>query len=163
MKTVNLLLASSDRRVNSIVEAVVHDVCYEQAVVQLTRAPGVEEFIRQSGCDWLDLILVAPDSLLPAGNRRGARVTLEQTAEAIRSLKRQRSTPVLAVNVPPENQLTLLEAGLDNAFAFPLDSDALRVEVRRLLRLSERVEPVEPSKASLLGAFLRGWQRFKNA
>ena len=162
-KTVNLLLAGSDRRVNNIVEAVVRDVCYEQAMVECTRASSVDEFLRHSGSEWLDLIMVAPDSLLPSPHRRGSRVTMAQTAEAIRSIKSQRSTPVLALDVAPESQIALLEAGLDNAFAFPLDADALKVEVRRLLNLSERVEPATPEKWSFAGSFLRGWQRLKNA
>jgi hypothetical protein len=163
MKTVNLLLASSDRRVNNIVEAAVRDVCFEQAVVECTRATGVDEFLRQSNSGWVDLIMVEPDNLLPTSKRRGLRPSLEQAADAIRSLKSQRSTPVVALNVAPQNQMALLEAGVDNTFAFPLDSDALKTELRRLLNLSEPVEAAPSSGWSLAGSLRRGWQRLTNA
>ncbi len=162
MKTVNLLIASSNRRINNLVEAAVHDVCYDQAVVQCIRVSGVDELLRASTCNWLDLIMVAPDALIPAQNRR-ARVTVEQTAKAIRVLKSQNSTPVLALEVAPENHLALLEAGADNAFAFPVDSEALKTEVRRLLSLAEQAEPAAPGGWSLFLGFLRGALRPKSA
>ena len=160
MKRVNLLLASANRRVSSIVEATVRDVCYEQAVVECTTAHGVEDFRRHSGSEWLDLILVEPDSLRPPIKRRSNRPVLEQTAEAIRSLKSQRTTPVLALNVAPEHHTTLLEAGADNAFCYPLNSEVLKAELRRLLRLEEPSEPTPAGGWSLASALLRGLKRF---
>lgn len=164
MKVVNLLLAVSDRRVGNSIEAAVRDACYEQAVVECVRCSRLDEFMRHGRAGWLDLIVVAPNSVLPTSNRRAAQVSREQIADAVRGIKSQGSVPLLAVNVSPEDELPLLEAGVDATFGFPVDTEALKHEVRRALRLSEPVRALDANAAgSLAGLFLRGWQLLTNA
>lgn len=164
MKSVNLLLAGADRRMNSSIEAAVRDVCYGQRLVECTWCSRLDELTLQGRAGWLDLIIVAPGSLLPSANRRSARVVVGQAAEAIRALKSRRPIPVLAVSVAAEERMALLEAGVDNVFGFPLDTDTFKPEVRRVLQLPELVvEEEEVSNLSLGTLLLRGWQRLKNA
>src|SRR5208283_1890250 len=99
MKTVNLLLGSSDRCVNNLLEAAVRDVCYPHAVVECSRAQRIDEFVRQGRSKWANLIVVAPDHLLPMLNRRASRLASDEVANAIREIRTRHDAPVFAVNV----------------------------------------------------------------
>ena len=164
MKTVNLLLGSSERCVNNLVEAAVRDVCYPHAVVECSRVQHIDEFLRQGRGQWANLIFLAPDHLLPMGTRRGSRLEADEVANAIREIRARHSIPVFAVNVADENKTPLLEAGANNTFAFPLPLDALKAEVRRELNLSE-AEPAEPApnRPALASFLARGWQLLRQA
>src|SRR2546423_8305628 len=83
MKRLNVLLCNSDRRVNNLIEVLVRDVCYNQAVVNCTRSAQVEDFIilaREKECD---LVILAPNDLLAAGGRPLHRASLGEAIRAI--------------------------------------------------------------------------------
>ena len=163
MKSVKVLLGNYDRRINNLVEALVLDVCYDQRSVEFTRMCRANEFFRQGRYAGFDLIVVAPDNLLPEPGRRGDSVALEEVAGAIRTFKSQHSTPIVAIAVSDKDKLPLLEAGADGVMGLPFNCDALKSEVSRALRLPEQVSPAESSKWSLAASFLRGFRRLKNA
>jgi hypothetical protein len=164
MKTINLLLAHSDRRVSGLIEALVLDVCHEHAAVHCERVSQIHEFLRKGSSAWFQLIIVAPDSLVSPPSRRVNQVSMEEVVGCVRTIKSKVSTPIIAVAVPEEDQLALVEAGADSVRGLPFHCDELKAEVRRALRVEEPVAPeAEVPRWSLGAALLRGLQRLKNA
>lgn len=163
MKTVKVLLGNSDRQMNNLIEATVLDVCYNQAVAQFTRTSRVGEFIDQARHGGFHLIILAPDNLLDDSTRRASFVPLAEVVRAIRSIKSQHSTALLAVGVPAAGEVPLWEAGVDIVLRRPLDPDQLKSEVRRLWQLAEPVEAAEPRRWSLAEALRRSLQRLVDA
>ena len=168
MRTVNLLVGTSERRLNNLIETLVLDVCYNQAAVQSTRTMRADEFSRQGCSPSFQLIIVAPDNLLPAPSRRGSRVAIEDITDAARVIKNRCGTPMIALSVSEEEDVALWEAGVDSVLRLPLNSEHLKNEVRRLLRIPELVEkPVPETPAanrwSLAATLSRGWARLTNA
>src|SRR5437867_2513575 len=109
MKSLNLLLGSSDRRVSNLIEVMIRDVCYNRAVVNFVRMMRIDQFIYQARQQDFDLIIVAPDSLLPAPRQA---ISPRLVAEGIRQIRtvRVQSTPIIAIAVPAENEAALTEA-----------------------------------------------------
>jgi DNA-binding response OmpR family regulator len=115
------------------------------------------------GCrERVDLIIVVPGNLLPEPSRRTSVVSMKEVASAIYSIKRHREVPIIAVGAAPEDEMTLFEAGVDALLRPPLDSEVLKAEVRRVLRLAAEERVPEVSRWSLGGLF-RGVQRLKSA
>jgi hypothetical protein len=168
MRTVNLLVGTSERRLNNLIETLVLDVCYNQAAVQSTRTMRADEFARQGCSPSFKLIIVAPDHLLPAPSRRGSRVAIEDITDAARVIKNRCGTPIIAFSISEEEDVALWEAGVDSVLRLPLNSEHLKNEVRRLLQMPERVEePAEEAPAanrwSLAATLSRGWAKLTNA
>ena len=159
MRKVNLLLGNSDRRLNNIIEVGVHDVCYNQAVVDCVRTSRIDEFLRHGCREGFDLIIVAPENLTADPSRRCAPVSLREVLGGLEIIRSKRSTPILAVAVQPEDELRLLEAGAENAFGLLFDPEPLKSEVRRILQLAVVGEEIPAPRWSLAGALLSGWQR----
>src|SRR3954451_15041667 len=113
MKTINLLLAISDRRLSNLIEVQVRDLCYEQAVVNCTRVVGLTEFARQGSWMGLDLMILTPSDLFPSEVASRSRASFDSVFEAIRRIKQRHTTPILAVGVSPQDEALLLEAGVD--------------------------------------------------
>src|SRR6266550_2949741 len=137
MKNLSLLLANSDRRINNIVEAVVHDVCYNQAVVHSRRTSRVDELLHLGSRDEFDLVIVAPDYLLAEPSRRVSYVCVSEVARAIRLIKQRSSSAIMAVAVAEEDQVQMLEAGAENAFGPLFNPELLKSAVRVVLRMPE--------------------------
>jgi hypothetical protein len=158
MNRLNLLLGISERRISNLIEILVHDVCFDQATVNSIKTSRVDELIFRGSCDETDLIVMAPDNLLVGSNQRPARGSMAEALSAIRLIKSQRMVPLITVAVSPEQELPLLEAGADSAFASFFDQEAFKTEVRRVMRLPEKVEipAASYSRWSMAGLWMRG-------
>ncbi len=163
MKTVHLLLGHSNRRINSLIEAAVLDLCYNRAAVQCTRAGRLDEFVRQACYKGFHLIILAPAGLLSERSRHGSWAGFEEVVRAIRVIKCQSSTAMIAIGVSTRNQSPLLEAGVDSILGLPFDRDEMKAEVGRLLALPEPSEEPAPSRWPFAALLLRGLERLKNA
>jgi len=163
MKTLNLLLASSDRRSANLVQAVVLDACYNQAAVQTIRTSRMDELIGLGCRDGIDLIVLTPNHLQSGGKSGASAVTVEDVAQAVGTLKRYSVRPAIAVDVRAQDEMLFRNAGIDGVFCFPFDGGALKARVRRLLRLEDSPQPLRAEKPSLAGLLLRGFQRLKSA
>ena len=163
MNVLNLLLGNSDRGMNNLIEAMVRDTFYDRAVVECTRTARLDDFARRGRFAWLNLIIVAPDGFVGAPGQPVPRGSIEPVVRAIQDIRVQRPTPIIAYAVSPEHQLALLEAGAESALGLPLDSNALRSEVRRVLGVEEPVEVSRSNRWSLGRVLLRGMQQLRQA
>jgi CheY-like chemotaxis protein len=163
MKTINILLASGERRTNNLIQTLVLDVCYNQAAVNCFQTGRVDELLARGGREGIDLVVVHPGHLSPEPSRRSQTVKIAEVAQAIRAIKAQRFVPVIAVGVSAEDELPLFEAGADGVLRNPFNSEALRAEVTRLLQLPQPVQEAEQTRRSLVAFFARGLELFKNA
>ena len=159
MTTVKLLLANSDRRSSNLSEVVIRDLCFERAIVECTRTSRIDEFLFLGTREQFDLIIVAPDHLVPEPSRKMAHVPVDEALRGIRRIKRQCAAPVIAVCVPAGYESALIEAGADAALGLFFRSEALEAEIRNVMTLPERVEATPQTRWSLVGGFLRGLQR----
>jgi hypothetical protein len=162
MRTVNLLVGNSDRRLNNLIEAAVLDVCYNQAAVECTRAFRADDFQRHGSYGVFQLIIVAADGLLAGPRRRGMTVDMDEVVETIRGIKAQCSTPILVLGVSEEAEWRVLEAGADKTFGL-FQTEEFKAAVRDALRLSEPVAEAEVQDSSWGGALWRGLQRLRSA
>ena len=159
MKNLSLLLANSDRRINNIVEAVVHDVCYNQAVVHPRRTSRVDELLHLGSRDEFDLVIVAPDHLLAEPSRRVSYVSVSEVARAIRRIKERSCSPILAVAVADGDEMQMLEAGAESTFGPLFDPELLKSAVRDVLRMPELGAQSVSGLWSFADALVRGWQK----
>jgi DNA-binding response OmpR family regulator len=163
MNTVHVLLANSNRRLNNLAEVALRDACYEHVSVECATIDRLADLLHRGCVDNFDLIVVAPDHLVTGPPKRTSHVSIEEVVRVIRTIKAQRSVPIIAVGVHPSEELSLLEAGVDNVFGIVFARDELRTEVRRVLNLSEQLEEPEPSRWSFAGGLLRGLQKLRQA
>ena len=161
MKTLNVLLCNSDRRVNNLIEVLVRDVCYNQAVINCARM--VEDFIIQARERECDLIILTPDELAPVRGQRVPRGSMAEAIRAIRQIRERRVMPIIATVSCSEHESVLLEAGVDCVMDLPFNCDKFKSTVRQCLNLSEWVEPAAPARWSLTAALMRGLQRLTHA
>src|SRR6266496_1403840 len=138
MKTINLLLGNSDRRINNLLEVAVRDVCYDLAVVECFRTVRLDDLTQRGCCEEHDLIFIAPEHLFAGPVRKKSRDPIEEAVRAIRAIKEHRSVPIIGVAVPAEHELRVLMAGADNVFGVLFNDEALKAEVRRVLQLAEQ-------------------------
>ena len=164
MKTINLLLGNSDRRINNQVEVAVRDVCYDQAVVECFKTAQLDDFIQRGSVEEFDLIIIAPEHLRPGPVRRNSRDAIAEAVRAICTIKEHRQVPIIGVAVPAEHELRMLMAGADNVFGVLFNDEVLKSEVRRVLGLTEQAEePAPSSRPSLTGVLMRSLDRFRQA
>jgi hypothetical protein len=159
MKTINLLLGNSDRRVSNLIEVLVRDVCYNQAVVNCIRAARVDELTYKSCHEEIDLIIFSPDSLLPAPRQAISLRSIGEGIRAIRALRNHQDLPIIAVASPAQHELLLTESGVDCVLGLPFNCDEVKGAVRRFLSLPELVEETTPEHSTSVGAWARGFQR----
>lgn len=157
MEKINLLLAHADRRASNRIEAMVLDVCYNQAAVHCARTGRVDGLLRHGSCEGFDLIIVAAHHL--EASRRAVWAPIGEVARAIEAISRYHPTPVIAIGVPPEDEFLLRQAGVEIVLGHPFDLDELKAEVRRVLGIGELTEKPEPSRGrwSFAGNLLRGF------
>ncbi|HEV2394000.1 MAG TPA: hypothetical protein VG146_16730 [Verrucomicrobiae bacterium] len=167
MDTINVLLANADRRTNNLIEAMILDVCFNQAVVHFVRALRIDEFATAGSRAAFDLILVSPDNLLPEATRRNGSVGIEEVTSAVREIKRRHKNPIVAFSVPTDAEYYMTEAGAEVVLGRPFAMDSLRAEVRRLLRMPahvhEVVEVPAPNRWAFAQRLFSGLQRSKSA
>jgi len=164
MEKINLLVANSERGLSNLIESVVLDACYNQAVVECTRISRGDELVKLGCSGVFQLIVVAANNLLAGPGLRSSSISADEAAGAIRSIRERTTTPVIAVSVFPENEPALLEAGAECVVRLPFQAEKLKAEVRRVLQLPELVEePVQPTRWSLSDLVWRGLQRLRSA
>jgi DNA-binding response OmpR family regulator len=165
MDKINLLVANSERGLSNLIERIVLDACYNQAVVESTRISRGDELVKLGCSASFQLLIVAADNLLNGTGLRSSCVSAAQAAGAIRLIRERTTTPLIAVAAFAQNQVALLEAGADCVVRLPFESEKLRTEVRRVLRLPEVVEEPAPERArwTLTDFLARGLQRLKSA
>ena len=163
MKTINLLLAGTERRTNNLIQSVVLDACYNHAAVNCLQTGRVDELLSRGSRAGLDLIIATPNHLLPEPSRRSGTVSAAEVAGVIRTLKQLQAVPVVAVAVPAHDEWAFANAGADSILCLPFNGDALRAEVRRLLRMPQPAGEPESSRGSTFTVLLRGLRLLKNA
>jgi hypothetical protein len=137
MKNLSLLVAGSDRQLSNAIEVVVRDVCYDHAVVECFRTARLDECVFRACAEEFDLIVVAPEELFHGPGYGSAPASLEQVLGGVQAIKSRSSAPILAIRISEENEIALLEAGVENTFGKHFDREKLKSDVRRVLRLSE--------------------------
>jgi hypothetical protein len=164
MKTIHLLLGSSDRRISNLIEVAVRDACYGQGVVECYRSSQLDDFTQRGCIEGHDLIIFTPDHLLPGLVRKKPRDVMDEAIRAIQSIKEHRAVPMIAIGVSEEDELRLLMAGAENVFPILFNENVLKDEVRRILGLTEPSHPadtsiVNRSTSSWAGFFAKGLER----
>jgi hypothetical protein len=139
MKNVQLLLASSNRNVSIQLEAMVLDVCYNQAVVHCTRTGRVDELVAFGCREGFDLILVASNNLFSPRARGAGWAGIDEVTRAVGIIHGEQSTPIIAVGAPAEHEFLLLESGARSVHGFPLNASELKPEFRRVLDVREEL------------------------
>jgi hypothetical protein len=160
METIKLLLAHSDRQVSNLIEVAVLDVCYDRAVVESSRTSRLDEFIRQGGLRDFDLIVAGAGHLFRDRNQQ-AWAAPEEVAQAMETIRVQRSTPIIALTASGGAVEALLEAGADSVLRCPLNAEQLKTELRALLDLNGFVEAAESTRWPGFGSAFRGFQKAK--
>ncbi len=148
-----MLLANNDRRTNNTIQAVVLDVCYNQAAVNCVQTARLDELLKHGGRGGYQLVLVNPDNLIYEPGRKNLRVRAEETALVVREIKQRHAVPVVAFAVRAEDEWCLSNAGADSVLVLPFDAALLGSEVRRLLRMRNSAPEPEPPRTSLAGWF----------
>jgi len=157
MKTLHVALGNTDRAVNNRIEAILHDVCFDRALIECARTARTDELVRLACCQWMNLVIFAPDNLLPmTGQKAPARPFAEalRTARVIRS---ETQVPMIAIGVSEHDKLDLLEAGVNLALGIPFPAEAFRREAEALLNLppteSLATDELNPASAGWFGRF----------
>ena len=155
MKTLHVLLASSDRAAMNRIEALVHDVCFERALVECTRTARVDDFEKLGSCGWLDLIVFSPDSLLSA-SQRNSRNIMREAIRSVREIRKRTLIPFIAFGVSEDDKTQVYEAGVEIVLGRLLESDQLRAELTGVLNLPAPLQKVAPTRWGALGRFFPG-------
>jgi hypothetical protein len=163
MKTINVLLASADRRTNNLIQTLVLDVCYNRAAVNCVQTARVDELLARGSRACFDLVIVGPGHLVAEPSRRSKIVSTAEVAQAVGTIKLHSTVPIIAVAVSAEDGFPLLQAGADGVLGLPFSGDALRAEVVRLLPLPPPVNEPQPGRGSMTAFLMRGLQLLKNA
>jgi hypothetical protein len=159
MRTLNLLVGNSDRRINNLIEVMIRDLCYNRAVVNIIRAGRIDEFVQHGKLGEFDLALFAPDGLLPATRHA---VTVRSVIAGLRQIRAARThqeLPIIAISVSPEHELALTDAGTDCVLGLPFRFEELKSAVRLFLNMPIEVEEAPAERWSLAGFLMRGLQR----
>lgn len=159
MKTLNLLIGNPDRRICNLIEVAVLDVCYNRASVQTIRVNRIDELAHHACREEFDLMIVAPDSLLPAP---GLTTSPQRVIHAIRQIRQVRSPfkmPIIAIAVAPEREFPLVHAGADCVLGLPFHPEELKAAVELRLNLPAARPEHSRGETSFATAFVRGFQR----
>ena len=102
MHNINLLIANSNNRVTNLIYSLVRAVGGENASVHCCTAARVDDFLAQAVRDNFDLIIINPEDLCAALERRRTNICINQAADAIRSIKTLKAAPIICVAVNAE-------------------------------------------------------------
>jgi len=141
MKTVKLLLGSSEGRFNKVLETLVRDAFRDAAVLHTTRAEKVSDFINLGSGASFDLAIIIPDHLRTELNPNGSPGPAAEAARAISALKAQRPIPILAFSIGAQYEPALTEAGAEYVLDIPFRCDEVKTVVRRLVPLYAGNQP----------------------
>jgi len=150
MKTLHVLLASSDRVTMNRIEALVHDICFERVLVEFTRTARVDDFEKLGSCSWLDLIIFSPDNL-SSGTQRSSRNVFPEAIRAVREIRKRALMPLVAFGISEDDKMQVYEAGVDIVAGRLLEVDSLRAELTRVLNLPSPARKQAPVSASFFG------------
>src|SRR5256714_4713197 len=153
MHTIKLLTGNSNPQVSNLIFSLVRSVCDHDVSVDCTQAMRVDEFLTQAVRQDFDLIIISPEDLSAAPDRRQLTITIRQAIDAIRSIKALRRAPILCVGVSPENELLFSEAGADLVLGLPFNCEDLKSAVSRFVVVPAiSYEEVPPARATLATA-----------
>jgi hypothetical protein len=158
-----LLIGNSNLRVTNLIQSLVRGVCGAEVSLHSTRTQGVDEFVAQAVRHDFDLIIMNPENLQPAWRGTREFISINQAADAIRSIKTLRSAPIIAVAVSPENDLLLSESGADLVLGLPFNCEDLKEAALRFLPTPVQEQTFEIVRPSIASAFARGWERLKES
>jgi len=163
MKTLNVLLGSSDRTASNRIEALVHDLCFERAMVECRRTARMDDFEKFGYCGWMDLIIFAPDNLLASAGQRGFRQVMLASLRIVQQIRKQSLMPMIAFGVSEQDKMQVLESGVDVVLGPIWESTQLTAELARILNLPVRIEN-QPSSSRwhFLGGLFRGFTTAKS-
>jgi DNA-binding response OmpR family regulator len=159
MKTLNLLLGHSDRRICNLIEVMVLDVCYNRASVRTTRANRIDELAHKACREEFDFMIVAPDTLLPAPGLEPSPLRIIEAVRQIRKVRSPRKMPIIAVAVSPEREFPLTNAGADCVLGLPFHPEELKAAVELRLNLPAARPEHTPAADSFAAVLMRGFQR----
>lgn len=160
MHTINVLIGNSNPRVTNLIYSLVRSVCGDSISVDCTRAMRVDEVLTQAIRNNFDIIIINPEDLCAAPERRRSIITIRQAVDAIRSIKTLRSAPVICVAVSPENELLFSEAGANQVLGLPFNCEELKEAVSRFLVFPEPELEARQTRQGFGSAFMRGLEKF---
>jgi DNA-binding response OmpR family regulator len=159
MKTLNLLLGHSDRQICNRIEVMVLDVCYNRASVRTTRANRIDELAHKACREEFDLMIVAPDALLPAPGLEPCPERIIEAVRQIRKVRAPRKMPIIAIAVSAEREFRLTNAGADCVLGLPFHPEELKAAVELRLNLPAARPEHSPAENSFAAVLMRGFQR----
>lgn len=159
MKTLNLLIGHSDRRICNLIEVLVLDLCFNRASVNTTRAVRIDELAHKACREDFDLTIVAPDNLLPPPGLEPSPQRIIEAVQQIRKVRTPRKMPIIAFAVSPEREFPLTNAGADCVLGLPFHPEELKAAVELRLNLPAARPEHSLADNSFAAAFIRGFQR----
>ncbi len=159
MKNLNLLLANPDRRVNTLIEVMIRDLCYNRAVVNIFSVGRLDEFTDLAMRHDFDLAIIAPENLRPPPKHAAAPRGFEAALRQIREIKNHRALPIVAIAVSPQNEVAVSSAGVDCVLGFPFKFDELKSAVRNFWNVPEEIVEEPTPQNVLVTLWQRGLQR----
>ncbi len=159
MKTLNLLIGNPDRSICNLIEVMVLDVCYNRASVKTTRVNRIDELAHKACREEFDLMVVAPDSLLPAPGLKASPQRILDAISQIRQVRSPFKMPIIAVAVAAEREFPLVSAGADCALGLPFHPEELKAAIELRLNLPAAHPEDSRGETSFATAFVRGFQR----
>jgi hypothetical protein len=159
MKTLNLLIGHSDRRICNLIEVLVLDICYNRASVNTTRAARIDELAHKACREDFDLMIVGPDNLCPAPGLEPCPQRIIEAIHQIRKVRTPRKMPIIAFAVSPEREFPLTNAGADCVLGLTFHPEELKAAVDLRLNLPAARPEHSFADTSFATAFMRGFQR----
>lgn len=159
MKTLNLLIGNFDRRISNLIEVMVLDVCYNRASVETTRTARLDELAHKACREEFDLMIFAPDSLLPAPGLAASSGRIIDAIRQVRQVRTPRKMPMIAIAVSPELELDLSNAGVDCVLGLPFHPEELKAAIQLRLNLPAARPEHAYEGDSFAAALIRGFQR----
>jgi len=159
MKSLNLLIGNSDRSVCNMIEVMVLDVCYNRASVKSTRAARIDELAHKACREDFDLMIFAPEDLLPAPGLELCPQRIIEAIQQIRKVRAPRKMPIIAFSAPPEHEFPLTNAGVDCVLGLPFHPEELKAAVELRLNLPAARPEHSIADNSFAAALVRGFQR----
>jgi DNA-binding response OmpR family regulator len=138
-----LLLGNSEGLLNSLIENLIQEIYSNARSVHSTRVTRFDQFVSQATAGAFDLLILIPNNLISEHTGLITGVPIQDGARAIRAVKRERSTPLLAIPLfehRQEEEETLREAGADGVLEIPFTCEDLKAMVSMLLRRPVAVE-----------------------
>lgn len=159
MKNLNLLLANPDRRVNTLIEVMIRDLCYNHAVVNIFTVSRLDEFTDLAMRHDFDLAIISPENLRPPSKHAAAPRGFNAALRQIREIKNHRTLPIIAIAVPADKEFAVSSAGVDCVMGLPFKFDELKAAVKNFWNVPDS-QPEQPSAGNVIaGLWQRGLQR----